>query len=133
MCTIFIFFKVISTCFKRLIFFLKSISTGFKRRIVIPKFFTPSFYSLSKCKNWIVLKAIIDNAWLLQSDISNGLSVTHLHEFTNLWYFTSRLTLIADARDSIIWKLTDSGTYSCHSANIVQFSGLILSLMDTLV
>ena len=74
-----------------------------------------------------------NDAWVLHLDISSGLSVNHLQEFVALWDLTSHLNLAEGIHDTITWKLTTSGEYSCKSAYLAQFGGLILSPMDSLV
>jgi hypothetical protein len=51
---------------------------------VSPKVLSPSIYAISKQKTWNVLKAITNDAWVLQLDIPAGLSVQHLQEFTEI-------------------------------------------------
>jgi hypothetical protein len=64
---------------------------------------------------------------------SGTLSVQNLIEFTMLWSHTSQFDLCTDAPDSIVWKLTTNGAYSCSSAYKAQFAGTIHSCMDSIV
>jgi hypothetical protein len=66
-----------------------------------PKTITPSIYSISKNKGWSARKAITDDARILQINISNGLSVQHLQEFTKFWEIVSNTHLDDDTLDSI--------------------------------
>jgi hypothetical protein len=98
-----------------------------------PKCIAPSIYAISKRKTWNVRKSINNEAWILHLDISAGLSVQNLHEFTLLWQHTSQITLQDDVPDSIVWKLTANGAYSCSSAYKAQFAGTIRSSMEAVV
>jgi hypothetical protein len=80
-----------------------------------------------------VRKAITDEAWVRQLDILAGLNIQQLQEFTSLWSYTSCLTLHNDILDTIIWKLTTNGIYTCSSAYNGQFEGNIRSSMDYVV
>jgi hypothetical protein len=70
---------------------------------------------------------------VMQIDTSNGLSVQHLQEFVKLWEIVSHTHLVDDTPDSILWKLTSNGEYSCSLAYNAHFVGAILSPMDSLV
>jgi hypothetical protein len=88
---------------------------------------------MSNKKGSNVRNAIADNAWVLHLDISAGLSVQNMQEFTTLWSHTSQLTLHDDVPNSIISKLTNNGSYSFSSAYMAQFAGTIRSCMDSIV
>jgi hypothetical protein len=45
---------------------------------IILKSIAPLIYAFSKWKNWNVRKAINNDAWIIQIDSSEGLSVQHL-------------------------------------------------------
>jgi hypothetical protein len=65
-----------------------------------------------------------------KSTFSEGLSVQHLREFTNLWHLTSQLTLQDDVLKSIVRKLTESCFYPRKKlAYNAQFAGAIHSNM----
>jgi hypothetical protein len=98
-----------------------------------PKCIAPSIYAISKRKTWNVRKSINNEAWILHLDISAGLSVQNLHEFTLLWQHTSQITLQDDVPNSIVWKLTANGAYSCSSAYKAQFAGTIRLSMEAVV
>jgi hypothetical protein len=98
-----------------------------------PKCIAPSIFALSSKKSWNVRDSITDDAWVDHLDTSEGLSVQNLMEFTKLWSHTSQLHLRANAQDSIVWKLTTNGAYSCSSAYKAQFAGTIRSCMDAIV
>jgi hypothetical protein len=49
-----------------------------------PKSIAPTIYSIFKNKGWSVHKGITNDAWVMQIDSSNGLSVQHLQEFVKL-------------------------------------------------
>jgi hypothetical protein len=70
-----------------------------------PKTIMPSIYSISKSKGRFIQKAITDDAWILQIDISNGLSVQHFQEFTKLWEIVSNTHLDDDTLDPSIGSL----------------------------
>jgi hypothetical protein len=97
------------------------------------KCIAPSIFAMSKKKGWNVRNSIADNAWVLHLDTSAGLSVENLQEFIKLWSHTSQLTLHDDVPDSITWKLTNNGAYSCSSAYKAQFAGTIRSCMDSII
>jgi hypothetical protein len=98
-----------------------------------PKCIAPSIFALSSKKSLNVRDSIIDGAWVDHLDTSEGLSVQNLIEFTKLWSHTSLFHLHADTPDSIVWKLTSNGAYSCSSAYKAQFEGTICSCMDAIV
>jgi hypothetical protein len=98
-----------------------------------PKCIAPSIFAMSNKKGSNVRNAIADNAWVLHLDISAGLSVQNMQEFTTLWSHTSQLTLHDDVPNSIISKLTNNGSYSFSSAYMAQFAGTIRSCMDSIV
>jgi hypothetical protein len=100
---------------------------------ISPKCIAPSIFALSNRKMLNVRNSITDNASVLHLDTSGDLSVQHLQEFTNLWAYTLQLNLRDDVLESIIWKLTDNGAYSCSSAYKVQFAKTILLCMDSIV
>ena len=100
---------------------------------IIPKHIAPLIFKISKKKKWSIWEAITREAWILDIDFSEGLSVNHLEEFKKLWQLTSQLQLDDEVSDAITWKLTSSGVYSCSSANKAQFFGEIDSLMNNLV
>ena len=51
---------------------------------ISPKTIAPSIFALSKRKSWNVRDATTNDAWVLQIDMSEGLSVAHIHEFVDL-------------------------------------------------
>lgn len=97
------------------------------------KCIAPSIFAISKKKDWNVRNSIAENAWVLHLDTSAGFSVQNLQEFITLWSHTSQHTLHDDVLDSIIWKLTNNGAYSCSLAYNAQFAGTIRSCMDSIV
>jgi hypothetical protein len=97
---------------------------------IAPKFLAPSIYAISKRKKWSVRNALLGNAWVAQFDLSNGLNTTHIEEFVRLWRFTSTLRLNDEVHDSIVWKVSTSGSYSSASAYKAHFTGSTVSTMN---
>jgi hypothetical protein len=63
--------------------------------VLSPKSIAPSIYSISKKKVWSVRNATT-NAWIMQIDTSNALSMQHLQEFVKLWEIVSHTHLVED-------------------------------------
>ena len=93
----------------------------------------PDIFHLCKRKNWTVLEALTDNAWVSQINLTPGISVDHLAQFTKLWAMTQDVALDQTTMDSISWHSTSSGEYSASSAYLLQFVGSTHTLMDSLV
>lgn len=94
-----------------------------------PRDIAPSIFDLSRKKNCSVQQALASNLWISNIDISNGLTLTHVQQFADLWEKISTVTLAEDVEDSIIWKFTKDGKYSASSTYKAQFEGLISSDM----
>ena len=78
-------------------------------------------------------KALNENAWIGQINMDNGLSLTHLLEFVELWSKLQDIQLLPGIRAAVRWKFTDNGIYSISTAYKMQFDVLIKSDMPRLV
>ena len=92
-----------------------------------PKDIAPKIFEISKRKNYVVSKALDNNFWIHQINTAQGLTLTHLQEFANLWEMVAGVTLSQDRQDTISWKFTTSREYTTSSAYLAQFVGLTYS------
>ena len=54
--------------------------------------------------------------WIGDINISNGITTTHLQEYTLLWNLTCQIQLRPGHVDHIRWKFTESGSLGVQSA-----------------
>jgi hypothetical protein len=66
--------------------------------------------------------------WILNLSFEDGIDVTHIMEFSNLWTKIQEIHL-TDEPDSITWRLFATGTYSSSTAYIAQFTATPTSFM----
>ena len=83
----------------------------------------PKIFEISKKKGCSVRKALTDDLWISQIDMTNGITAGHIHDFVTLWEKLDGITLDQATNDTIIWKLTERGSYSTSSAYSLQFEG----------
>jgi hypothetical protein len=98
-----------------------------------PKDVASLIFASSKRKNWKVAQAMIDEAWVQKINIEGPVTSNHLLQFMDLWVLINNVQLEVDVEDTIVWKFTESGTYSASSAYKLQFLGLVLSNINTLI
>jgi hypothetical protein len=98
-----------------------------------PKDIAPLIFDRSKRRKCTVHKAMENDFWVAQINTHDGLSVEHIAQFYTLWEMLSNVHLDMDAMDKITWKFTNDGCYSAKSAYKMQFSGLHISPMPSLV
>ena len=97
-----------------------------------PKDIAPKIFEISRKKGATVSKAIGDNAWVTHIDTQQGMTLEHIQQFTMLWGMIANVTIHPGVNDSIMWKLTNGGTYT-NSAYKAQFAGLVRSNMQAMV
>ena len=88
-----------------------------------PMDIAPRIFDISKRKNCSVLKALDEDFWVTQINLTEGISAGHIQEFATLWEKLEGVILDHDTQDTITWKLKESGTYSTSSAYSLQFEG----------
>jgi hypothetical protein len=113
---------------KKAIFWDSSWLNGLRPRDVAPLIF-----DISKKKKITVAKALLDDFWITQINMQDGISIQHIVQFTNLWEMLQDVDLDPNSPDTIAWKLTNNKEYSAKSAYTMQFLGHTSSLMPTLV
>jgi mannosylglycoprotein endo-beta-mannosidase len=113
---------------KKAIFWDSSWLNGLRPRDVAPLIF-----DISKKKKITVAKALLDDFWITQINMQDGISIQHIVQFTNLWEMLQDVHLDPNSSDTIAWKLTNNKEYSAKSAYSMQFLGHTSSLMPTLV
>jgi hypothetical protein len=99
---------------------------------LIPKDIAPSIFTISKKKNISVRKGLEQDFWILNLSFEDGIDVTHIMEFSNLWTKIQEIHL-TDELDSITWILFATGTYSSSTAYIAQFTATPTSFMVSAV
>ena len=80
-------------------------------------------FLLSKSKRRKVADALYNDNWIGDINISNGITTTHLQEYTLLWNLTRQIQLRPGHVGQIRWKFTESGIYTAASAYKAQFLG----------
>ena len=98
-----------------------------------PKDIAPKIFEISKKKACLVCKALDNNFWVRQIDISQGLTLAHIQEFAVLWELVTEVALNPDRKDAISWKFTSSGEYSAATAYKARFAGQVLSPTSTTI
>ena len=98
-----------------------------------PKQMAPHIYSISRRKKWTVQQALANHRWIGQVDIARITSASDIQEFALLWYQIQAVHLNPSSPDSIVWKFTDSGTYTASSAYKIQFEGIVASPMQHII
>jgi hypothetical protein len=98
-----------------------------------PMDIAPDIYALCRRKNWKVVEALHNGAWVDRIDFSAGLSVHLLEQFVSLWDQIQRIILVPGQHDGLTWRLSASGCYSTKSAYLLQFLGATYTNMETLV
>jgi hypothetical protein len=98
-----------------------------------PKVIAPLIFESSMRKNWKVAQALANDAWVNKINLEAAFSWAHLVQFVDLWTLINNIHLVENVEDSIVWKLTESGLYSAASAYKLQFLGIVLSNLNTLV
>jgi hypothetical protein len=93
-----------------------------------PKDVAPSIFNIAKKKIFSVKKGLEGDYWTSNLSFENGVLVTHINEFYNLWTKIQEIHLI-EGPDTITWKLTPSRTYSSASAYLAQFDAPTTSFM----
>jgi hypothetical protein len=99
---------------------------------LIPKDIAPSIFTISKKKNISVRKGLEQDFWISNLSFEDGIDVTHIMEFSNLWTKIQEIHL-TDELDSITWILFATGTYSSSTAYIAQFTATPTSFMVSAV
>jgi hypothetical protein len=94
-----------------------------------PKVIAPLIFDLPKRKKCTVAKALEDNFWVSQINNQDGLSLEHIVQFAKLWEVLDGVHLQEGMTDTLIWKLTKDGCYSCKTAYSMQFFGHSKSYM----
>jgi hypothetical protein len=98
-----------------------------------PKQIAPSIYAISKKRGRTVANATLNDAWVLDIDISRLRSASQIHEFSFLWERLRGFQLSPELPDSIVWKLTKHGQYTAASAYEAQFTDVPSSPMEHLI
>lgn len=88
-----------------------------------PRDLAPNLFSISRGKRKTVAEAIAGDAWIGDIRPRNGLTITHLLEFCQLWEHVQKVRLIPDQEDQIRWKFMPTGIYTAASAYKAQFIG----------
>lgn len=85
-----------------------------------PMDIAPNFYRLAWRKNRTVREDLQDHNWIRGLwRMQDGETMA---EFIKLWHLVQQVEL-NDEEDSITWKWTASGSYTCKSAYLVQHQG----------
>ena len=98
-----------------------------------PKSVAPSTFSLSTRKNFTVNKRLVDEFWITNINLAEGITTQHITEFVTLWTNVSQFHLVEGTTDAITWKFTTSDIYTAASTYQAQFEGLTRSTMLELV
>ena len=92
-----------------------------------PMDIAPRIFDTSKRKDCSVLKALNEDFWVTQINLTEGISAGHIQEFATLWEKLEGVILDHDTQDTITWKFTDNSTFSTSSAYKMQFEGLFIT------
>jgi hypothetical protein len=90
-------------------------------------------YKKSKRKACTAKKALGNNFWINEIDISHGLDMENIQHFVTLWKLLSDVHLMQDVQDTITWKFTKDEQYCASSTYIMEFKGLTSTTLNTLV
>jgi hypothetical protein len=93
----------------------------------------PPIFSSLKRKNWKVVPASHDGAWVGKIHLECSFTFQHLTQFVDLWTLIHNIILEYNVEDDIVWILTPSGQYSANSAYEVQCLGSASSSMHKAV
>jgi hypothetical protein len=88
-----------------------------------PKDIAPSLFEISLKNKRIVHDALHNDNWLHDLDVRGHITNNLLYAFVELWSLLQAVQLRLHQKDSIIWKLTTSGSYSAAFAYKAQFLG----------
>jgi hypothetical protein len=88
-----------------------------------PKDIAPSLFQASRKKKRSVHDALSNNTWIRDLSFNGRLTNELLDAFVERWSLVQAVHLQPQQEDTIIWKLTKTGTYSAASAYKVQFLG----------
>jgi hypothetical protein len=88
-----------------------------------PKDIAPTLFQASRKKKRSVYDAQSNNNWIHNLSFNGQVTNDLLDAFVELWSLVQAVHLQPQQEDTIIWKLTKSGTYSATSAYKAQFLG----------
>ena len=90
-----------------------------------PKNIAPLIYESSIHKYWKVCEALKDDAWISKIKFTPSFSLSHFRQFIDRLAILCDFQLRKEAKDDIVRKHTNGGTYSAKPAYKAQFHGTI--------